>query len=75
MKSNKTNSLFTSLTAEEASNINGACYYYWNPCRSTCWSSGGSWGGGSWGGGSGGWSGGSSSSVNQTVNVNVLVED
>uniref|UniRef100_A0A832H898 Uncharacterized protein n=1 Tax=Oscillatoriales cyanobacterium SpSt-402 TaxID=2282168 RepID=A0A832H898_9CYAN len=70
------NQLFTELSSEEAANVNGASgFYYWRPvyrCQPVHWgSSGGSWGssGGSWGGSSGG------SSVNQTVNVNVVIED
>ncbi len=63
--------LFETLSAEESANVNGACGYYSSPCINPCYSSG-SWGGGGWGGG--GWSGGSSS-VTQTTNVNVVIDD
>lgn len=62
--------LFETLSAEEAANVNGACWYS-NHCVNPCWSSGG-WSSGGWSGG--GWSGGSSS-VTQTTNVNVLIND
>lgn len=60
--------LFETLSAEESANVNGACWYYSSPCANPCWSSGG------WSGGGGGWSGGSSS-VTQTTNVNVVIDD
>jgi hypothetical protein len=77
MQSATQTSLFTELSAEEASNINGARrrrggnYYYYSPSsysydypRYGC---------GYYGGYSGG--GYAAPSVNQTVNVNVQIED
>ncbi|PZV06990.1 MAG: hypothetical protein DCF22_22780 [Leptolyngbya sp.] len=58
--------LFEALSAEEAANVNGACWYYSNPCVNPCWSSGG-WSGGGWSGGS--------SSITQTTNVNIVIDD
>ena len=58
--------LFETLSAEESANVNGACWCYSSPCANPCWSSGG-WSGGGWSGGS--------SSVTQTTNVNVVIDD
>ncbi|EKQ70890.1 hypothetical protein OsccyDRAFT_1198 [Leptolyngbyaceae cyanobacterium JSC-12] len=56
------NQLFTELSSEEAANITGASgFYYWHPVY-RCHPV-------HWGGSSG-WS-----SVNQTVNVNVVIDD
>ena len=62
MTTAKSGSLFTNLSAQEAANINGAWYY--SPVY-YCYPVS------SWGGSSGS----SGSSVNQSVNVNVLIED
>jgi hypothetical protein len=65
------NTLFTDISSEEAANINGAYgYYYYYPdyyCYPVYYRSyAPSYGGGS---------SGSNSSVTQTTNVNVLIED
>jgi hypothetical protein len=59
----KRSSLFTDLSAQEASTINGAWGYYSSPVY-FCYPV--SWGGSSWSSGA---------SVNQSVNVNVRIED
>lgn len=66
--------LFTDLTPEQASNINGAYGYYPTYyCYPASYYGGGysNYGYGGYGGGYGGYS----SSVNQSVNVNVQIED
>ena len=66
------NPLFEALSAEEAANVNGAWGgYYYYPCYSPSYYGGGY---GGYGGGYGGSYSGSSS-VTQTTNVNVLIED
>ncbi|UBF28397.1 hypothetical protein K9N68_11265 [Kovacikia minuta CCNUW1] len=81
MQTLEKNALFTELTTEESAEVNGGCYYYyqrpvsynpcWRPCYNPCWNS--SYGdSGSYGGSYGRSYGGG---VNQTTNVNVLVED
>jgi len=61
--------LFTELSADESANVSGACgYYYHNPCWSPCWSSG-------WSSGSSSGSYNTPSNINQTTNVNVLIDD
>lgn len=66
MKTDDSPSLFTNLSSEEASKMNGGYYGYYYPVYRCypIYSSGGY---------SGGY--GSSSNVNQTVNVNVQIED
>jgi hypothetical protein len=66
----KQQNLFETLSSEEAANVNGAWgrHYYFHPCSTPVWHSG-------W---HGGWHGGSqasNSSVTQTTNVNILIED
>ncbi|MDX2232827.1 MAG: hypothetical protein NW220_24565 [Leptolyngbyaceae cyanobacterium bins.349] len=61
----KRSSLFTDLSAQEASSINGAWSHYYSAPTFYCYPVS-SWGGSSWSSGS---------SVNQTVNVNVKIDD
>lgn len=64
MQTVKRDSLFTELTSQEAATVSGASgYYFYRPvyyCYPVSWGSS---------------SGSSTPSVNQTVNVNVVIED
>lgn len=66
MQTVKRSSLFTDLSSQEAATVRGAWGHYYSSPVYFCYpvSSGGSWGGGS-----------SGSSVSQSVNVNVYIED
>lgn len=87
METNAQTQLFVELTADESATVNGAHrnYYYaprsYAPCSYGRGYGGygggyGGYGGGYHGGGyGGGYGGGSGSSVTQTTNVNVVIED
>lgn len=83
METNAQTQLFVELTADESATVNGAHRYYYAPrYYSPCGYGGGyggyggGYGGYGYGGGYGGGYGyGSSSSVTQTTNVNVVIED
>ncbi|MGB5896921.1 MAG: hypothetical protein WBD58_12510 [Geitlerinemataceae cyanobacterium] len=82
METNAQNQLFVELTADESATVNGAHRYYYAPRSYSPCGYGGGYGGYrggyGYGGGYGGGSGygyGSGSSVTQTTNVNVVIED
>jgi hypothetical protein len=72
METNAQTQLFVELTADESATVNGAHRYYYAPRYYSPCGYGGGYGG--YGGGYG-YGGGSSSSVTQTTNVNVVIED